>query len=63
MVIIRAFNDINMQRHPRVLGPALKAMVDHFGAQFANLFPIEVEAADEERAGGDVEDCARECFV
>ena len=62
-MIVTPLKHINMQRDPRVLRPALQSVMDHLGAQLADLLAREVEAADEVGARGDVEDCAREGFV
>ncbi|KAL8946972.1 MAG: hypothetical protein Q9222_006698, partial [Ikaeria aurantiellina] len=54
---------IHMQRHPRILRPAPQPMVNHLRVQRPHHGTLKAEIADEEGAGGDVEDGAGEGFV
>ena len=63
VMIITALEHINMQRNLGAMRPALQPVMDHLRTQLSDLFALEVEGADEEGAGRDVEHGAGERFV
>ena len=63
MVIIRAPDDIHMQRDACGEGPALQAVMDHLGVEGADHGGSKPELADEKGPGGDVDDGAGEGLV
>ena len=63
MVVVTAADHVDMERDPGRHRPAAERVMDHLAVQLADRRALEVEAADEERAGGDVKDGAGEGLV
>lgn len=52
-----------MQCHPRRHSPTTQAMMDHLRIQRPNHRSCEIELADKEGPGGNVDDAPGKCFV
>lgn len=63
MVIIVTLDDIHMQRHPSILRPAAKPMMNHLRIQFPHHRRLKFEIADKERARRDINDGAGQGFI